>query len=60
MYEIYKKAVIKLDECSKERSLFLAHDKNWTKTASIRSTLVRPQIETTGEYEGCFQESIGV
>jgi hypothetical protein len=37
--------------------------KNWqkrTKTNSIRSTLVRPQIETTGEYEGFFQGSIGV
>jgi hypothetical protein len=61
MYEIYKKAVMRLKESSKGISLFLAHDKKWTKTDSIiRSTLVRHQIQKDGENEGFFQGSIDV
>jgi hypothetical protein len=61
MYDIYKKAVMRLKKSSKERGLFLAHDKIWIKTDSIiRSTLVRPQIEKNDEKEGLFQGSTDV
>jgi hypothetical protein len=59
MYDIYKKAVMRLKERSNEISMFLAHDKIWTKTDSvIRSTLARLQIVKNGETVGFFQGSI--
>jgi hypothetical protein len=55
MYEIYKKAVMRLKDSSNKNILFLAHNKIKTKTDSvIRNTLVRPQIEKNGENEGFF------